>query len=305
MATSFPAAATLAGSDVAGRFTSHTSDFYELAPASGGEPIALLKVGGGWDSTEAQRVYNDLVDFEHLLEVSGTGIRVAPPLGWHDSPPAVCLGRIEGHDLGRLLREGDPNSTSAFVPVMQLCGEALGIFHSGMALEEGLVDEALLRGDVQKAAAAVRVTPWFLDRLDLTGATARRYGDFAPYNIRIDSGGDPWIIDQPSSPAADLVHRDVAWFLFNVERRLGWEAAKDKVGFEKARSDLVYAFHEGYARTGPVPLDSPADRSLLALYRAHRSVWTARRRLRQRKLAEVPAYLRLAMRWRAQANQRG
>jgi hypothetical protein len=304
MGASFPAAAILAGSAVVGHFTSHTSAFYELAPASGGDPIALLKVGGGWDAAQAQRIYHDLVEFDRLLEAEGAGLRVAPPLGWHDRPPAVCLGRIEGDDLGHLLRGIDVDDASNFTPVVGACGEALGIFHSRMAVEGEIPDETALRAEVEKAAAAVRVRPWFLADLDLTGATARRYGDFAPYNIRVEAQGGAWIIDQPSAPSLELVHRDVAWFLFNVERRLGWETTRDRAGFDEARSGLVAAFHEGYGRTGPVPLSTTADRALLALYRAHRSVWTARRRFRQREFAEVPAYLRLAMRWRAAANQR-
>jgi hypothetical protein len=303
IADAFPGASMLAGSVVAGRFTSHTSAFYELAPASGGGSIALLKVGGGWDAAEAQRILQDLVEFDRLLEAEGAGLRVAPPLGWHDRPPAVCLGRIEGEDLGRLLRASPPDSASTFGPLVRSCGEALGIFHARMGLVGEIPDEASLRAEVEKTAAALRVKPWFLDGLDLTNATARRYGDFAPYNIRVDPQGGAWIIDQPSGPTPELVHRDVAWFLFNVERRLGWEA-KDRSGLDQARAGLVAAFQEGYGRTGPLGLDTPADQALLALYRAHRSLWTARRRFRQGELSEVPAYLRLAMRWRAVANRR-
>jgi hypothetical protein len=304
IATSFPAAGWLAGTTPVGRFTSHTSAFYELAASSGGQPVALLKVGGDWDAAEAQRIYQDLVEFDRLLEAGGAILRVAPPLGWHGSPPAVCMGRIGGDDLGRLLRASDSQGASTYLPVMRACGEALGLFHGRMDLEGQTADGLALRNEVEKAAASIRVRPWFLDDLDLARATSRRYGDFAPYNIRIDEEGGIWIIDQPSFPARELVHRDVAWFLFNVERRLGWETGNDKTGFDEARSDLVAAFHEGYALTGPVPLDTPADLALLAMYRAHRSLWTARRRFRQRELGEVPAYLRLALRWRAAASRR-
>jgi hypothetical protein len=304
MAASFPAAAMLAGSVAAGRFRSHTSDFYELAASEGGDPVALLKVGADWTPSEARRIYDDMVAFDHVLDVAGAEMKIAPPLGWNDRPALVCLGRIAGEDLGRLLRASDPPGATAYDPVVRACGTALGLFHSGMTEESEAPGEPAIRTDVEKLATAVRIKPWFLEEIDLPRSMARRYGDFAPYNVRIEPGGQAWIIDQPSSPEMDLVHRDVAWFLFNLERRLGWDVSTDKAGFDEARSGLVAAFHDGYRVSGPAPLDSPADRSLLALYRAHRGLWTARRRFRQRELGEVPAYLRLAARWRAIASRR-
>jgi hypothetical protein len=304
LVASFPAAALLASSVATGQFRSHTSVFYELATSEGAEPVALLKVGGGWTPSEAKRIHDDMVVFDDVLDEAGAEMRLPPPLGWHDTPPLVCLGRIAGVDLGRLLRGSDAPGASTYVPVVRACGTALGLFHSRMTMEAEAAAEPAIRADVAKMAAAVRVKPWFLDEIDLSGSTARRYGDFAPYNVRIENGGRAWIIDQPSSPASELVHRDVAWFLFNVERRLGWDVSTDKAGFDEARSALVSAFHDGYRLSGPVPLDTPADRSLLALYRAHRGLWTARRRFRQRELGEVPAYLRLAARWRAVASRR-
>jgi hypothetical protein len=305
LAASFPAAAMLAGSVAAGQFRSHTSAFYELATSDSAEPVALLKVGGGWTPSEAKRIHDDMAVFDDVLAQAGAEMRLAPPLGWHDTPALVCMGRIAGEDLGRLLRASDAPGATTYVPVVRACGTALGLFHSRMTAEAEAAGASAIRADVAKMAAAVRVKPWFLDEVDLSGSTARRYGDFAPYNIRVDDAGRAWIIDQPSSPAAELVHRDVAWFLFNVERRLGWDVRTDKAGFDEARKALVTAFHDGYRVSGPVPLDTPADRSLLALYRAHRGLWTARRRFRQRELGEVPAYLRLAARWRAVAARRG
>ena len=77
--------------------------------------------------------------------------------------------------------------------------------------------------------------------IDLVGSTARRYGDFAPYNIRLDSGRRGWIIDQPML-ALEAVHRDVAWFLFNLERRLGWTPPLTRVARSRNR-DLGWPNH--------------------------------------------------------------
>jgi hypothetical protein len=305
LARSFERAGELSAAVPGDRFDSHTSTFYELTPPGGTAPIALIKVGRGWDAAEARRVYDDIVALARLVGQGGSALGVAEPMGWHTSPPSICVRYVPGEDLGRLLRSGDPDTSLGFEPVIRACGEALGRFHSQSPTTDLTLDPAAIRTGLEAMARAVMVRPAFLATLDLVGSSARRYGDFAPYNVRIDAEGGAWIIDQPSPPALEPVHRDVAWFLFNLERRLGWDVPVDPARCEQVKSSLVEAFHEGYRATGPVPLDTPADRALLALYRAHRSLWTARRRLRQRELGEIPAYLRLALHWRKRVSETG
>jgi len=303
LAQSFETARDLATAIPTGRFVSHTSTFYELSAPEGGAPRALIKVGRDWDHTEARRIYDDLTALSALLREAGSLLNVARPMGWHSAPPSICIAYVAGEDLGKLLRASAPETADAFRPVIEACGGALGSFHSHSHASDLVPDPAMMRADLESLAKAVMVQPWFLEGIDLVGCTARRYGDFAPYNVRLAPDGKAWIIDQPSPPTLDLVHRDVAWFLFNLERRLGWEMSRKGGVFDEARGRLTESFHDGYRRTGPVALDAPADRALLALYRAHRSLWTARRRLRQREIAEVPAYLRLARQWRKAAQE--
>jgi len=303
LAQSFDTARDLATAIPTGRFVSHTSTFYELSAPEGDVPFALIKVGRAWDQTEARRIHDDLVDLSALLAEAGSPLKVAQPMGWHAAPPSICIAYVPGDDLGKLLRAADHDTADVFRPVIEACGGALGSFHSQSPVADLVPDPALLRADLEWMAKIVMVQPWFLERIDLVGSTARRYGDFAPYNVRLEPDGKAWIIDQPSSATLDLVHRDVAWFLFNLERRLGWETSRKGGTFDEARARLTESFHVGYRRTGPVAIDTPADRALLALYRAHRSLWTARRRLRQREISEVPAYLRLARQWRRAARE--
>ena len=301
LAQSFETARDLETVIPTGRFVSHTSTFYELSAPDGGTPLALIKVGTDWDHTEAKRIYDDLVAMGTILSEAGSPIDVAPPLGWHAAPPSICIGYVAGKDLGKLLRAAGSATADGFRPVVEACGRALGIFHSQSSIADLVPDPASMRADIESMARSVMVQPWFLEGIDLVGSTARRYGDFAPYNVRLESDGKAWIIDQPSPPALEPIHRDVAWFLFNLERRLGWETSEKGEALDAARARLAESFHYGYRRTGPIALDTPADRALLAVYRSHRSLWTARRRLRQREIGEVPAYLRLAMQWRRAA----
>jgi len=301
LAQSFETARDLATLIPKGKFESHTSTFYELSAPGEDAPTALIKIGRDWDQTEARRIYHDLVALSALLNEAGSPLGVASPIGWHAAPPSLCIGYVAGDDLGRLLRSANRDSALEFAPVIEACGRALGAFHSQSPVADLVPDRASMRAEIESMAKAVMLQPWFLEGMDLVGSTARRYGDFAPYNIRLDSGRRAWIIDQPSPPALEPVHRDVAWFLFNLERRLGWDTPDRGDPLEEARVRLAESFHDGYRRTGAVPLDTPADQALLALYRSHRSLWTARRRLRRREIGEVPAYLRLALRWRRKA----
>ena len=303
LAQSFETARELATAVPTGRFVSHTSTFYELSTPNGDAPIALIKVGRDWDQTEAGRIHDDLIALSTLLADSGSSIDIARPMGWHAAPPSICIAYVPGEDLGKLLRAAGHDKADTFTPVIEACGHALGLFHSQSPVADLVPDPTSIRADLEAMSRTVMIQPWFLDALDLVSSTARRYGDFAPYNVRLEPGGKAWIIDQPSPPDLDVVHRDVAWFLFNLERRLGWETSEKGGALDDARARLADSFHDGYRRTGPVTLDTPADRALLALYRSHRSLWTARRRLRQRELGEVPAYIRLAMLWRKAAQE--
>ncbi|MET0565126.1 MAG: hypothetical protein ABW021_01605 [Acidimicrobiia bacterium] len=301
LAQSFETARDLGSLIPTGKFESHTSTFYELSALGDDAPTALIKVGGDWDQTEARRIYHDLVALSALLAENGSPLGVASPMGWHAAPPSICIEYVRGDDLGHLLRGANRDSAVEFGPVIEACGRALGAFHSQSPVADLVPDPASMRADIESMAKTVMLRPWFLEGVDLVDSTARRYGDFAPYNIRLDAGGRAWIIDQPSPPALEPVHRDVAWFLFNLERRLGWDTPDRGDALEEARGRLAESFHNGYRRTGVVALNTPADHALLALYRSHRSLWTARRRLRQREIGEVPAYLRLAVDWRKKA----
>ena len=137
--------------------------------------------------------------------------------------------------------------------------------------------------------------------LDTEKLIAPRYGDFAPYNVRIDPAGQAWLLDQPAPRSLDLIHRDVAWYTFALLRNVGRDADPGSEEVLAARDRLVAAFVAGYARTGPSSMGSPQDQLLLSLHYAHFFLWAAKRRWRQRRYQEVPANLRLAWRWRGVA----
>jgi hypothetical protein len=269
---------------------SRTSMLYKLAPESG-TPTVVVKVGKEWDRAKAEEVYHDLAELRALFDGSDVvSLRVPRALGWHDSPPSVCVEYIDGDDLSGVLGRSNGTSSEDVQAAMQACGAALGLFHT--AGQGG--DQARARRQVADMARKLRVDPSFIDDIDLVHLITRRYGDFAPYNMRVDRSGTIWVLDQPSGRQEAPVHRDVAYFLERVERRLdaGKEALQDR---------LEDAFLEAYAATGPGPLDAMADRKLIAVYQSYKHLRTARKRIGQRRFAEVPGFARRAMQARRRA----
>jgi hypothetical protein len=263
---------------------------YKLAPESG-SPTVVLKVGKVWDRAKAEEVYHDLAELRDLFDGNArVSLRVPRVLGWHDSPPSVCVEFIDGDDLSRVLGRASEASAEEVEAAMRACGAGLGLFHT--AGKGG--DQARARRQLVDMAHKVRVDPSFIDGIDLGHLVTRRYGDFAPYNMRVDGSGTIWVLDQPSGRMEAPVHRDVAYFLERVERRLG-------AGNPGLQDRLEDTFLASYATTGPGSLDDTADRKLIAVYQSYKHLRTARKRIGQRRFAEVPGFARRAMRARRRA----
>ena len=182
------------------------------------------------------RALKDLFDGNDLVALS-----VPQVLGWHEAPPSVCVEFIEGEDLSRVLEQTTGESADRVVAAIAECGAALGLFHTA---GQGDGDPDKARRQIAEMARKVMVDPSFIDAIDLDRLVTRRYGDFAPYNMRADDAGVIWVLDQPSGRMNAPVHRDVAYFLERVQRRLGG-------GIPGMQDRLEEAFLASYSTTGP------------------------------------------------------
>ena len=286
---------------------SRTSVLYKLD--SRDEPAGVvLKVGKAWTAEKAREVYEDLRSLESLLG-SDARLRINVPrvFGWHEAPPCVCVSYIEGEDLSQMLSRRAGYLSPEVEDALEQCGSALGVFHTSEVIDlsapESPVDEDEIRGRLTRMARRVLVGPVLVRAVDLGGVVSRRYGDFAPYNVRLTEDGDVCVLDQPSSRSFAPIHRDVSYFLYRVGLRIGRYEPDDPAELAAAQQRLEGIFLSGYARTGPSALDSPADQALMALYRAYKSLRTATKRFDQRQYREIPKFLLLAFRWRRQARQ--
>jgi hypothetical protein len=273
------------------QWQSRTSVLYKLA-AGGGSPAVVVKVGKVWDPDKAREVYDDLRALKALFDGNYlVPLSVPQVLGWHESPPSVCVEFIEGDDLSRVLERTTGESADRVVAAIAQCGAALGLFHTA---GQGGGDPDKARRQIADMARKVMVDKSFIEAIDLNRLVTRRYGDYAPYNMRVDDSGVIWVLDQPSGRMNAPVHRDVGYFLERVQRRLGG----DIPGIQDLTEE---AFLASYSTTGPGPLDKPADRTLIAVYQSYKHLRTARKRIGQRRFGEVPTFARHAVRARQRA----
>ena len=282
---------------------SRTSFLYKVT-APGAEP-AVLKVGKDWSVEKAVEVHSDLTRLDELFHATDeTSLRVPRVLGWHDSPPCVCFAYVEGEDLSKRLSRREWYLSPEVTQAMADAGAALGSFHNSNMVDPGDpavgIDMDVIRARLEAMAKKVLLGPALVD-VDLTGMISRRYGDFAPYNIRMGADGSLYLLDQPSMLSFAPVHRDVVYFMYRVERRLGRYETGREDEMREVQDRLEQTFLDAYSRTGPASLSSPGDRTLFAVYLSHKHLRTARKRFRQRRIVEVPGYLRMSVQWRQRA----
>lgn len=280
----------LRGLTPAGSWRSRTARLYELRSPSGGKAV-VLKAGTEWSGDKAREVYEDLVQ---LREVYSTRpdlrINVPRALGWSDSPACVCTVRALGEDLDAQIGHGASYGSDLVLRAVRASGAALGLFHSSY-LVSGADDVSAAERDLDKMARRL-----MLDREKFVGYGAqlpisRKYGDFYPHNLLVESDGTVWIIDQPSSHTNMPVHRDIAYFIDRLDTHVG----RFDAGSEEERVDVVerlqQVFLDAYRETGPSRLETQTDRAVLSLYRSYKNLNTALKRFRQRRYTDIARYL--------------
>lgn len=297
---------SLAGVRPVRDWESRTAILYKLESGPGSQPV-VLKVGKDWTAEKAKEVYDDLRSLEDLFEGNAKVTMKLPKVrGWSESPASVCFDFIEGEDFSQRLSRRAGYLSAEVERAMAECGAAIGLFHSaGLDAAAAAADMDEMKRRLVVMGRKVLVDPSVIQPMDLTGKISRKYGDFAPYNIRLTDDGRVFVLDQPSSHAYAPIHRDVAYFLYRVERRLGRYEPDNPEEKRATQAHLEKVFLQAYAGTGPSSLDSPQDETLFAIYLSHKNLRTARKRFNQRRFKEVPGYLRLSAGWRRRVNRPG
>lgn len=296
---------SLRGLEPSRTWESRTSILYKLASRDDPSGI-VLKVGKEWTVEKAHAVYNDLCGLESLWG-SDERLRINVPrvLGWHETPPSVCTSYIDGEDLSQALSRRDGYLSPEVEDAIAQCGFALGVFHRSEIIDlsapDSPCDEEEIRRRLKRMARFFLVHSVPIRAVDLGGVVSRRYGDFAPYNVRLTADGSVRVLDQMSSRSFAPVHRDVSYFLHRIGLRIGRYEPGKPAELAAAQLHLEAVFLTAYAKTGPRALDSPEDQALIALYRAYKTMRTARKRFRERQFRGLPKLLFLVSRWRRRA----
>ena len=220
----------------------------------------LRKSGRGWSVADAREVASSHQRWSQAL----TGIpRVSSPHAEAVAdPPAVILDYIEGTDLSELVRSGHdcPEHVRA-------CGMALAAFHAANMRKP----EAYNPRQVIKWRRLLLMG----SRIERATRPVRTAGDFAPYNIRIDTANQIFILDASTRRRTVTSHRDIAWFLW-------WYL--DYGGAHMGE------FISGYAHTCNVDFGG-ADRKLTWLYLCVMSMTRARRTFQRRHFVRFLRYV--------------
>lgn len=273
------------------QWSSRTAEFARWRARSAYTPDVVIKAPHRVRRLDEVRLPHERLELFQQFAApldQDAGIHVARGRGWLAEPALFAMNHIEGVELGKLLTQWDRDTN---VELMRRrvwsCGKFLARVHSLTAVDGGHRDI----GAVQDACAVHNRIACGLLRPDLRAervgtelVLGERYGDFAPYNLRITPEGEMWLFDPPGGSRFAPIQQDIACFLHAVRRDL---ARRDPSMGGPPTSELsrvlCTAFLHGYAESSTVSICSPGSLSVIRLYDTHRRVGLARKRTRERR----------------------
>lgn len=225
------------------------------------------------------------------------------PLGWLEDPAVVVMPFIEGTSLAEVSNQPDHalwETPAVITGWMSSAGIALGAFHdygpTGKKVEaHALADlERMLRR--YHLPSAGRAT--LLDYAIQPGVLAPRYADFASSNVLGQSDGRVAVLDPPIGLSLAPRQRDIAHFLFLLDRKLAGIAPGSTRTLDSERGMTMRRdFLAGYQAQSGVKVDAGPGRVLLAMYESVEALAMVRRRVRRSSKDPLGSWSR----WRSAA----
>jgi len=259
--------------------------FYRMIGSPGGME-AVVKVGTSWEPGHAQRVFRSMVDLEQLIDAAGIdGGHAIRPMGWADDPPSIVMPYVEGSDLVSILRDPtDPAwevDRSILRSWMVSAGAMLAAYHeSGDPCSHEEIEAAganvlhLARQMLVSKSSIMRV----MSAADWRHRCAGLFGDFGPGNLLGASDGDLFLLDPPYRRRADLIHRDIANFTFEMRRQLAGHGYTSSRPVRRRFPEMRSSFLSGYAGASNHGGLDRDDEALIALFELRRAGGMARKR---------------------------
>ena len=204
-------------------------------------------------------------------------------LGWLEEPPVVAAIFIEGTELAKVLRQPDHpswESPGVIRSWMKSAGAALAVFHdygpTGSRSEaDAIADLArtLSRYGLSRGRKAS-----LLDYATDPGVLVPRFRDFASSNLLGQPDGRVVVLDPPVDLELAARHRDIANFLFNVQRNLAGFNPAARHAPDPARGKPVrHDFLAGYESQSGFEVEAGRGGALLAMYESVLALAMARR----------------------------
>lgn len=285
--------------DLIARWRSRTAEFARWRGRGASLPDVVIKAPFRFNSVaDVRAAHERLRQFQGVAAPhdSSVGIYVTHGRGWFGDPPLLCMDYIGGVELGKLITEW--NSTTDFDLMrtrMRSCGRFLAQVHN-LTLVEGSSGEG---GALRLARALHDRVAYGLLRPDLRAARlgdqlslAERYGDFAPYNLRVTENDQMWLLDPPTGAHYAPVQQDLACFLHALDRDV---VRKDRLAGGPPETDIRRELHgsflRGYSDRARVAVLSAASLDVIRLYDTHRRIGLVRKRSRDRRFVDAARML--------------
>ena len=206
--------------------------FALLNARDGADQILIKHLGArkgrqaGLDPARASKLATRMANLADILEERCPSEAHSPKsLGWLDEPPVVAATFINGIELANVLRQPDHlswESPSLIRSWMKSAGAALAVFHDYGPT--GSRSEANAIADLTGSLSRYRLSPGnkaaLLEYAIDPGVLVPRFRDFASSNLLGQQDGRVVVLDPPIEIELAARHRDIAIFLFNVERNL-------------------------------------------------------------------------------------
>ncbi|MFV2069775.1 MAG: hypothetical protein ACC645_22645 [Pirellulales bacterium] len=269
--------------------TSSQNVFHLLTTIPGGEQI-VLKIEASAGAEDARALHDAMSNLVEVLEGAAEATTGLQPIGWLETPPMVATQYVEGVDLVDILQDASHAAwqhDDTILGVANAAGAALAVFHRSVV--PGRHSDHPRTTDSTKRLSRRLVLPPATTSILATeagraSAMGRRYGDFGPGNIRLSTSGNVYVLDPPTKTTSSLVHRDIAYFEFQVKKNLaGRGTAKSSDSNSYIEGQLRTAFLTGYGTESSFDPNRDQARALVAAYQAAYAVGMARKRVRQRR----------------------
>jgi hypothetical protein len=207
----------------------------------------------------------------------------------------VALKRLILKGIDQIRASGSPGSPEQLSSLLNRAGQILARYHVFKAVSPGQFGEAVVAQashEMANSATSMGVPTWRgFGRHFRSQDLVQAFQDFGPYNILVQKDLTMALIDPPQAILIAPVHKDIAYFLFELDCSFRNNAPFWGPAANKWNRALSESFLAGYGSVGQLEMDCPSTRCGIGLFYTSRALSRLKKHLRRR---EIGASTRLA-----------